>query len=438
MLMVGLSSFSWWSPTAIFYLGGIQINEASQADFATQLKVAKMNTVEVTIYAQQGAWDSDDLAIPLVDSVALYRIQSAKQAGLHVALLLRVQLDNALPENKFLWHGMILPTGNEKLQNWFRKYEKFVTTWAAIAEEEGVEILGVGSELNALVATCPINKIPHRYAYFNNKPLQKQWENRSFKYEKELQQEDMKVHGQASYADLDNYVDDRIEAHYNWGKFATFRGKWNRVGRMNKRRRTIKKHWKQLIAQTRKVYKGKLTYAANFDNYMDVDFWEELDLMGINAYFPLRNLSKNPLTEADMQTSLEAGWQRAFRQINQFRAKEKLEEMPLLFTELGYLYRDNCTITPWEGFGFSVIGNGNKQELLVWSKQPINYTERRLAIDALYEVVRAEQINLQGILYWKLTTHPEQLVYEPFGLVLTKDGADPMQKSLARFRNLEQ
>ena len=37
-------------------------------------------------------------------------------------------------------------------------------------------------------------------------------------------------------------------------------------------------YWRELIAEVRKVYKGKLTYAANWDEYKRVPFWDALGL----------------------------------------------------------------------------------------------------------------------------------------------------------------
>jgi hypothetical protein len=39
--------------------------------------------------------------------------------------------------------------------------------------------------------------------------------------------------------------------------------------------------------EIRKIYTGKLTYAANWDDFDKVPFWKELDYIGIDAYFPL-------------------------------------------------------------------------------------------------------------------------------------------------------
>ena len=46
-------------------------------------------------------------------------------------------------------------------------------------------------------------------------------------------------------------------------------------------------YWNQLITKIRAVYKGKLTYAANWDEFEDTPFWGQLDFIGIDAYFPL-------------------------------------------------------------------------------------------------------------------------------------------------------
>ena len=54
-------------------------------------------------------------------------------------------------------------------------------------------------------------------------------------------------------------------------------------------RMTVQKRsnfWKQLISKVRSVYTGPITYAANWDNYHNIDFWEDLDFIGIDAYFP--------------------------------------------------------------------------------------------------------------------------------------------------------
>ncbi|MGB1216855.1 MAG: glycoside hydrolase family 113, partial [Saprospiraceae bacterium] len=45
--------------------------------------------------------------------------------------------------------------------------------------------------------------------------------------------------------------------------------------------------WRELIRKIRIDYKGQLTYASNWDAYKNVPFWDDLDYIGVDAYFPL-------------------------------------------------------------------------------------------------------------------------------------------------------
>ena len=44
-------------------------------------------------------------------------------------------------------------------------------------------------------------------------------------------------------------------------------------------------YWKNLIVDIKLVYKGKLTYAANWDEYKRVPFWNQLDYIGGGCLF---------------------------------------------------------------------------------------------------------------------------------------------------------
>ncbi|MDA7558434.1 glycoside hydrolase, partial [Flavobacteriaceae bacterium] len=56
------------------------------------------------------------------------------------------------------------------------------------------------------------------------------------------------------------------------------------------------KYWLGLIKKIKSVYSGKLTYAANWDEYYKIPFWDQLDYIGIDAYFPVSN-AQTPLVE---------------------------------------------------------------------------------------------------------------------------------------------
>jgi hypothetical protein len=97
-------------------------------------------------------------------------------------------------------------------------------------------------------------------------------------------------------------------------------------------------YWQRLIKKIRKVYTGKLTYAANWDEYKRTPFWKELDYIGIDAYFPLSE-AKTPTVE-----ELRKGWQRWKTKIAEVA---QLHDRKVLFTEFGYRSMDFTAKKPW-------------------------------------------------------------------------------------------
>lgn len=99
------------------------------------------------------------------------------------------------------------------------------------------------------------------------------------------------------------------------------------------------KFWKGLIVKVKKVYQGKLTYAANWDEYKRTPFWNDLDYLGIDAYFPI-SAEKTPTVEACM-----LGWEPHKATIKTFYETTK---KPILFTEFGYRSVDYSGKEPWK------------------------------------------------------------------------------------------
>jgi len=98
-------------------------------------------------------------------------------------------------------------------------------------------------------------------------------------------------------------------------------------------------YWRNLIVEVRGVYKGKLTYAANWDEYRRVPFWDMLDFIGVDAYFPISE-SKTPTVE-----EIEIGWQQWKTELKAFSYRE---EKKILFTEYGYRSVDFSGKEPWK------------------------------------------------------------------------------------------
>lgn len=96
--------------------------------------------------------------------------------------------------------------------------------------------------------------------------------------------------------------------------------------------------WVQLIEDIREVYQGKLTYAANWDEYPQVPFWSDLDFIGVDAYFPLSE-KRNPSVQ-----EIQAGWQRWKSELQRCSGAV---DRPVLFTEFGYRSMDFGLKKPW-------------------------------------------------------------------------------------------
>ena len=98
-------------------------------------------------------------------------------------------------------------------------------------------------------------------------------------------------------------------------------------------------YWVSLITKIRKIYKGKLTYAANWDEFKRVPFWKKLDYIGVDAYFPLSD-KKTPSV-----VDFEKGWDPHKKQIRKIQLENN---KPILFTEYGYRSVDYTGKKPWE------------------------------------------------------------------------------------------
>lgn len=415
-----------------FLLGGIQVNEPSLEAWHETLLDSGFNAVSLTTYAKQGPWDSSDLDfVPAAENRDLIEeMKSARRRGLRVVLIPRVALDHGVPGNEFLWHGLIQPREHE-LDRWFERYGEFVLGWARVAEEHGVEILGLGSELSALTSTRAVDALPELEEYYLNAEKQDGVRQRALSAEGADELVPPAGGWRASHQDLPGYLDERAARTMAWASAVTGGGD---VDWVNRRRERLDEHWRRLVVEVREVFTGRLTYAANFDQYQQVGFWDALDVVGVNAYFPLRS----DLTETEGSEALEgtfvSSWRRTLAAFEELVERDGLHGRPFLFTEIGYTRRLGGTLEPWAGDGFAVVGPENAGRLVVWKEQPLAPDERVLAVRTLRRALGSSSIKLEGLLWWKLSTVPEHRDIEEFLLVLGEAEPDPLLDELRAFR----
>jgi hypothetical protein len=192
-------------------------------------------------------------------------IQAIHDRGMGVLLKPHVDVKDGT------WRGAIDPADKDA---WFTSYTAFISHYAEIAQDHGVELLSAGTELESMVA-------------------------------------------------------------------ASYRPRW--------------------IAMTdaiRQTYAGPLTYAANWDGYQDVSFWDRVDLAGIDAYFPLSN---DPDPSLD---DLVNGWTtfcytatspcgtfgepgECHNWVDEIKSWQATIDKPVIFTEIGYQSADCAAAAPW-------------------------------------------------------------------------------------------
>ncbi|MCB0383552.1 MAG: glycoside hydrolase, partial [Psychroserpens sp.] len=98
-------------------------------------------------------------------------------------------------------------------------------------------------------------------------------------------------------------------------------------------------YWYNLIQEIRKIYKGKLTYAANWDEFKRTPFWSYVDYIGIDAYFPVSDKHTPTIEECKL------GWQKHKHDI---KLLYDSFDKPVLFTEYGYRSMDFTGKEPWK------------------------------------------------------------------------------------------
>jgi hypothetical protein len=101
--------------------------------------------------------------------------------------------------------------------------------------------------------------------------------------------------------------------------------------------------WERLIGAARRVFPGPLTYSANWwGDAEEVGFWERLDAVGVDAYYPLSGSAEATRDE------LVAGAREVRRRL---AALAETHHRPVLLTEVGFASRRAAWTAPHEEGG---------------------------------------------------------------------------------------
>lgn len=149
--------------------------------------------------------------------------------------------------------------------------------------------------------------------------------------------------------------------------------------------------WSEMIDDLRSQYTGLLTYAANAndidDEFAHVVFWDQLDLIGLDGYFPLTTADHPSVDE------LVAAWAGNCNGENMVDAVQQIQgtyNKPVIFTEVGYRSAAGCNKQPWN---WEAAGEYNPQD-------------QANCYEAFFEVWSQQVSYMQGAFWWDWPVAP--------------------------------
>ncbi len=247
----GISHVSWWH-------GEYSTSTASESETALAATGANWAGVLVTEYMPTrtsttiGPTDNTP-----TDADVISAIQHLHNAGVRVMLKPHVDVSDGS------WRGDIAPTD---VDAWFANFATFITHYAQMAQDNGVEMLCFGTEYKTMTG---VDNLPR---------------------------------------------------------------------------------WTSIISAIRAVYTGKLAYAANAtsagDEFTSVSFWDQVDVIGLDGYFPLTNHADPTISE------LLAAWNSNRYGLNIVALVTNFANahpnQPVIFTEIGYRSAAGANMAPWD------------------------------------------------------------------------------------------
>ncbi len=395
--------------------GGIMVNEPDHATWVRSLDAAGLNSVQVTAYARQGRWDSADLTWDHEAPAVEAEMAAAKAAGLRVVLVLRIYLEHALPENRHLWHGMVWPR-DEALDAWFERYAAFVRWGADLAARRDADLLVVGNELNSLTSTLDGAHLPDLYGYLLDPSRTGPVRERRARCARQVGAKELSGLDGHRYPSLDEALRGEEAARRAWAQTVTGLAPGSMDGaprppRLRARQARYDRFWRAVVAEARGIYRGPISYGANFDQFGEVGFWDALDAVSTTAYFPLSRLGAGAELDAQLRTS----WAGVAA-----RLEDAAPGRPVVLLELGWTRKLGSSVRPFSYTGVEPLETVTDELSCVhWPTQPDAPEERERALAALLEVVEAGLFpSLRGFSLWKLTTYAPHRDIEPFAVVV--------------------
>ena len=139
--------------------------------------------------------------------------------------------------------------------------------------------------------------------------------------------------------------------------------------------------WRKMIVKTRALFSGHLTYAANWgQEFEHLQFWDALDYIGLNSYYPLSK--KDDPSDEELKATFDTIKSTIAKVHQRFKK-------PIVFTEIGFRSVDH----PWK--------NPHAE-----ADETINEDAQRRCYEVVFKGIENEPW-CQGILWWKFPSYLE-------------------------------
>ncbi len=144
-----------------------------------------------------------------------------------------------------------------------------------------------------------------------------------------------------------------------------------------------KEQWETVIQGVRERYCGPIVYAADWTNYQNIEWWDSVDYVGIDAYFPLSVLKYDPTLD-----ELKSAW---VNYADEMEAWLSTVNKPVIFTEIGYRSGDGTNMCPSN----------------YWSDMAVDLQEQRDCYEAAFQTLWNRSW-FYGFYWWTWIHDPEQ------------------------------
>ncbi len=144
---------------------------------------------------------------------------------------------------------------------------------------------------------------------------------------------------------------------------------------------THEDEWRSLVKQVRLAFRGPLVYAANFGDEYSLGWWDAVDYIGVDAYYPL-TLQVHPSLKA-----LKLSWQVIGVYLSGLAAKENRQ---ILFTEIGYRSMKGTASRPAD----------------YWTSAVADPDDQEIAYTAVFETIYSQPW-FAGMYWWSWEVDPE-------------------------------